>query len=129
VKKKIKVIQSPVLFIHGTSDEVIPFQHSKILFSLCPSQKKVLHLAKGATHNEFDEEKDVFLPIDSWLNINVLKKKRLSKTLLKKKGKKHKNKISDKEKSETKEAKEKKRIDDILKPFFIRKSIKSSVWK
>ncbi len=48
---KIGRIQSPVLFIHGDRDEIVPFEHSRTLFTNAPEPKE--HYAiPGATHND-----------------------------------------------------------------------------
>lgn len=48
--KKIKSLQMPVLFIHGTDDSVIPFSMSKQLYAAAP-QPKQLFIVPNAGHN------------------------------------------------------------------------------
>ncbi|BAZ08264.1 hypothetical protein NIES4071_00690 [Calothrix sp. NIES-4071] len=49
---KIDDIKSPVLIMHGTDDNVIPFWHSQKLFEKAPSPKLNLWI-EGAGHNDF----------------------------------------------------------------------------
>ncbi|WP_009631197.1 alpha/beta hydrolase [Synechocystis sp. PCC 7509] len=48
--KKIKLLQMPVLFIHGTDDTVVPFNMSKQLYAAAP-QPKQLFIVPNAGHN------------------------------------------------------------------------------
>ncbi len=48
--KKIKSLQMPVLFIHGTDDTVIPFNMSKQLYVAAPKPKQ-LFIVPNAGHN------------------------------------------------------------------------------
>jgi len=48
---KLPRIQSPVLVIHGTDDEVIEFAHGERLLALAPGRPRHLWVA-GATHND-----------------------------------------------------------------------------
>lgn len=47
---KIKSLQSPILFIHGTHDEVIPFHQGKMLYQQANPPKQFLTI-EGAYHN------------------------------------------------------------------------------
>ncbi len=49
--KKIKNIKSPVLFIHGDRDNIIPYSMGKKLFNNCPTDKKFITI-KNAGHND-----------------------------------------------------------------------------
>ncbi len=53
--QKIKKIHVPILFIHGTQDEVIPFWHGTQLFKLANSPKKSFWV-QGALHNNVTEK-------------------------------------------------------------------------
>ncbi|MBW4494823.1 MAG: alpha/beta hydrolase [Oscillatoria princeps RMCB-10] len=48
---KVKYLQMPVLFIHGTADDMVPASMSQILFSAAPEPKQ-LFLVSGAGHND-----------------------------------------------------------------------------
>ena len=48
--KNIKRVKCPVLIIHGTADNIIPFWHGKELYGLAPGSKRFLPI-EGANHN------------------------------------------------------------------------------
>gem|GEM_PF-129172 len=48
---KVRYLQMPVLFIHGTADNGVPASMSQILFSAAPEPKQ-LFLVSGAGHND-----------------------------------------------------------------------------
>lgn len=48
---KIQKIKSPVLFVHGAKDDMIPPYHSKTLFDLSPSENKERIVIEEAGHN------------------------------------------------------------------------------
>ncbi|GAW79721.1 hypothetical protein, conserved [Plasmodium gonderi] len=56
--KKIKKIHIPILFNISEKDEVIPPEHSKILFELCPSKNKFRYFSKNGTHNNIIKDDD-----------------------------------------------------------------------
>jgi uncharacterized protein len=49
-QEKIKQVQAPILIIHGRQDEIVPFQHGKILFESAPGPK--YFLALNSSHND-----------------------------------------------------------------------------
>jgi fermentation-respiration switch protein FrsA (DUF1100 family) len=51
----IREVRRPVLVIHGTADEVIPFSHGRALFEAANEPKRSLFL-EGVHHNELVEE-------------------------------------------------------------------------
>ena len=51
---KIRQIQCPVLIVHGTADEIIPFQHGAQLFQAANSPKQHLWV-KNANHDDLVE--------------------------------------------------------------------------
>lgn len=51
---KIDRVNCPVLVMHGTADEVIPFWHGQQLFEAVQSQKQALWV-EGAGHNDLSE--------------------------------------------------------------------------
>jgi len=48
---KIKEISTPVLFIHGTADTLVPYWMTESLFELLPAEKEIYKI-KGAGHND-----------------------------------------------------------------------------
>ena len=51
---RVKNIWCPVLFIHGTRDEIVPMQHSVDLFDICKSKFKTKYYIDGAGHNNIE---------------------------------------------------------------------------
>lgn len=51
---KIPLIRSPILFVHGTKDSVIPLWHGKALYKLATSPK-TFYSVEGADHNDVSE--------------------------------------------------------------------------
>ena len=64
----IHEIKSPMLFIHGVKDELIPYSHSIDLHKSCGSSKKKLELRESMDHNRVHFDKDIFFPIQKFLN-------------------------------------------------------------
>lgn len=52
--RKLPRVACPVLVMHGTADEVIPFRHGEKLFAAAPGRKSHLWI-EGARHNDFME--------------------------------------------------------------------------
>ncbi|SCA48626.1 BEM46-like protein, putative [Plasmodium ovale] len=50
-EEKIKKVNIPMLFNVSEKDEMIPPEHGKTLYELCPSKHKSLFLSKDGTHN------------------------------------------------------------------------------
>ena len=50
--RKLPRVKCPVLVMHGTADEVIPFAHGEKLFAAAPGAKSHLWI-EGARHNDF----------------------------------------------------------------------------
>lgn len=50
--EKIKQVKCPILVIHGSADEVIPYSHGKRLFEAAPEPKR-FHVLTGAHHNDW----------------------------------------------------------------------------
>ncbi len=55
--RKLPRVKCPVLVMHGTDDEVIPFSHGEKLFAAAPGVKSRLWI-EGAHHNDFMERAD-----------------------------------------------------------------------
>lgn len=53
--QKIEGIETPILFIHGTKDTVIPLWHSEKLYEKAPPKKSFLRVL-GAGHNDVMEK-------------------------------------------------------------------------
>jgi uncharacterized protein len=51
VREKIKRIKAPLLVLHGDHDEIVPFEHGKIVFEAAPQPKKFFAIT-GAAHND-----------------------------------------------------------------------------
>jgi hypothetical protein len=51
---KIKSVRSPILIIHGTRDEVVPFAMGQRLYQAAPEPKAFLPV-EGARHNDVFE--------------------------------------------------------------------------
>lgn len=49
--KKISAVRAPILIIHGTRDEVVPFEMGERLFVAAPEPKRFLRV-EGAGHND-----------------------------------------------------------------------------
>lgn len=49
--RKLPRVRAPVLVIHGTADEVVPFAHGRALLALAPAPKDSLWI-EGAHHND-----------------------------------------------------------------------------
>ncbi|KAL5572834.1 hypothetical protein UlMin_022431 [Ulmus minor] len=52
--EKVPLIDCPVLVIHGTSDQVIPFAHGKRIYSLCKNKLPPLWIEGGHHDDLFD---------------------------------------------------------------------------
>src|SRR5262249_6763481 len=50
---KIRSVRCPILFMHGRSDEVIPFRHGVQLYERARAPKTSLWV-EGAHHNDFE---------------------------------------------------------------------------
>ena len=66
--ENISKIKSPILFIHGKKDNLIPYQHSIDLINECKSPAKLI-CPSHMTHNEFNFKKDIIFHIKNFLNI------------------------------------------------------------
>ena len=61
----LRTLTCPVLLLHGTADEVIPFRHGESLAELRRSQslRVVFHAQEGGTHNVYRVREDYSDPI------------------------------------------------------------------
>jgi len=55
------------LFLSGSKDDLIPTAHFRILYDLCPSQRKSWKPFKDGTHNDTCLQKDYFPTMGSWI--------------------------------------------------------------
>lgn len=59
---RIRQIEAPVLVIHGTDDEIVPFWHGQELHALCKDQSVQPLWVKGGSHNNIESTaRDVFI--------------------------------------------------------------------
>ena len=58
---KIESVKCPCLFIHGKEDSLIPYEHSKTLYTKCNRPAEILIYA-GMTHQQFDAIECVAMP-------------------------------------------------------------------
>ena len=79
--ENISKVTSPILFIHGKKDTLIPPSHSLDLINKCKSPSKLV-APNTMTHNTFDYVQDVIVHIRNFLkvftnySINILQRKR-----------------------------------------------------
>ena len=79
--ENISKVTSPILFIHGKKDTLIPPSHSLDLINKCKSPSKLVS-PNTMTHNTFDYVQDVIVHIRNFLkvftnySINILQRKR-----------------------------------------------------
>ena len=67
----IKNVTCPIMFIHGQSDPLIPFQETLKLKSMCNCPFEVI-LPEDMTHNEFDLDNDIIIPIQIFISKNCI---------------------------------------------------------
>lgn len=58
----IPLIRSPVLFIHGMNDTLVPWTASQTLYIKCLATKE-LYLGPSMDHNKMDFKNDIIMPI------------------------------------------------------------------
>jgi len=52
--KKMPAVRCPVLIIHGSADEVVPFHHGEALFAVAPEPKRFIRVPAGR-HNDLTQ--------------------------------------------------------------------------
>jgi hypothetical protein len=78
--ENISKVTSPILFIHGKMDTLIPPSHSLDLINKCKSPAKLVS-PNTMTHNTFDYVQDVIIHIKNFLKVftnysnNIISKK------------------------------------------------------
>ena len=65
----IKKVTCPILFIHGQEDILIPFTETLKLKEMCNCPYEV-SLPENMTHNDFNLEEDIILPIQIFISKN-----------------------------------------------------------
>ena len=65
--KKVSALSIPVLFIHGTSDRLIPAQMSQTLFEAAPEPKKLLLVPEAGHHNVGELGGERYFQAMQWL--------------------------------------------------------------
>lgn len=63
----VKKIKSPILVIHGTDDQVIPYSHGQRLFNEVPGKKEFLTI-KGGSHNDLPDFDEYWNGVKGFLN-------------------------------------------------------------
>ncbi|MRH99563.1 alpha/beta fold hydrolase [Kriegella sp. EG-1] len=58
--QNIKKITVPTFIIHGTSDELIPYENGEVLFNLSSATTKKLYTIEGGDHNNLSEFEQVY---------------------------------------------------------------------
>lgn len=71
---KLCKIQSPVLVIHGTSDEVVDFTHGVTIYEACPNTVDPLWLS-GAGHNNIELFEQYLPRLNKFINEELMHKK------------------------------------------------------
>ena len=65
----IKNVKCPILMIHGQSDSLIPFKETLILKENCNCPVEI-NLPERMTHNDFDIDEDIIIPIVDFIQKN-----------------------------------------------------------
>jgi pimeloyl-ACP methyl ester carboxylesterase len=68
--ENISKVQSPILFLHGKNDTLIPYSHSLDLINLCKSPSKLVS-PNNMTHNSFDFINDIVVNIKNFLKVFI----------------------------------------------------------
>lgn len=68
--KQLKKAKIPMLFIHGTDDEFVPFYNLDVLYNACASKRKYKYVCDGAKHamNYVKDKKEYEKVIKDFLN-------------------------------------------------------------
>lgn len=60
--EEIEKVKCPCFFVHGKKDKLIPYEHSRRLFSRCKSLA-AMNLSESMTHNDFSLSNDIIRPL------------------------------------------------------------------
>lgn len=73
----IKFVRSPVFILHGKKDNIINYSHSQHLFALCQNKIKLLKTPEIMTHNNFNLNTDLLIPLKKF--VKKIKEEKLKK--------------------------------------------------
>ncbi len=79
-KDSISKVNCPVLFVHGSQDEVIPLRSSQNAYAKVTHDQKLHLVIEGVMHRIMDDEfhnQDVFCIMDDFFNARLVKDSRL----------------------------------------------------
>ena len=71
--EKVPRINSPVLVIHGTEDEVIDFSHGLTIYKHCPRAVEPLWV-EGAGHNDIELYGQYLERLKHFINVDLSQK-------------------------------------------------------
>ena len=64
----LKEVTAPVFIVHGMKDDLIPYTHAEVLLQSCiKSRLTYLLLPPRMTHNRFNIEQDLVIPLNKFL--------------------------------------------------------------
>jgi esterase/lipase len=75
-KDSITRVSCPVLFLHGSEDEVIPLRSSQNAYSKLPHEQKMLLIIEGVMHRIMDDDRhnqDVFCIMNDFFHARLIK--------------------------------------------------------
>jgi esterase/lipase len=75
-KDSISKVNCPVLFVHGSQDEVIPLRSSQNAYAKILHEQKLLLVIEGVMHRIMDDElhnQDVFCIMDDFFHARLIK--------------------------------------------------------
>eukprot|EP01064_Diplonema_japonicum_P010582 TRINITY_DN17815_c0_g1_i1.p1 TRINITY_DN17815_c0_g1~~TRINITY_DN17815_c0_g1_i1.p1 ORF type:complete len:333 (+),score=46.33 TRINITY_DN17815_c0_g1_i1:66-1001(+) len=64
-------LEIPVLFVSGTSDELVPPSHMRRLYGMCKSSEKKLALIEGGMHNDTFTKPNALKEMREYLDLHV----------------------------------------------------------
>jgi acylglycerol lipase len=71
--ERMPEIKLPMLIMHGSADQLVPQEGSKLLYELAGSKDKTLKFYEGLYHEIFNEpeHKQVFVDMETWLTKHI----------------------------------------------------------
>lgn len=71
--ERMPEIKLPMLIMHGSADQLVPQEGSKLLYELAGSKDKTLKFYEGFYHEIFNEpeHKQVFVDMETWLTKHI----------------------------------------------------------
>ena len=64
-KRWIEALRKPVLFVHGTNDDIVPFESSKIMYDIASEPKYFIQVEGG--HHRLREYEEVMKVVAKWI--------------------------------------------------------------